>query len=238
MGTCLLIHGFTGTPFEIEPLARLLHEQGYEIVTPTLAGHGGDRQQMMHVTWRDWIVSVEVELRELFKREGTVHLVGFSMGGLIAAYLAAKHPGRITSLTMLSAPIYTVNSKQLFKTIAEAIQKSMRTGARQEDVTRYLMKVRATPLRSLAHFRRLVQTVKGQLGDVDVPLLVIQGEQDDLVEARSAAYIYESVKTTEKQLHLFAKSRHMICHDCEAEEVIRLVASFIREREKGNDGGS
>jgi carboxylesterase len=235
MGVCLLIHGFTGTPYEIEPLARLLQEQGHEVVTPTLAGHGGDRQQMLRVTWRDWILSVEVVLQDLLAREETVHLVGFSMGGLIAAHLAARHGERIRSLTMLSAPIYTINPKQLFKTIADAIQKSMRTGERQEDVTRYLMKVRATPLRSLVHFRRLVRTVKGQLGDVDVPLLIIQGEQDDLVETSSAAYIYESVKTTEKQLHLFPKSRHLICHDCEADEVIRLVASFIREREKGND---
>lgn len=233
MAVCLLIHGFTGTPYEVEPLVKRLESEGCEVVAPLLPGHGGERHEMMRVTWRHWIQGVEDVLTGLLHHHEQVHLVGFSMGGLIAAFLAAKYPGRIKSLTMLSAPIYTINPKQLFKTIAEAIQQSMRTGNRQEDVSRYLMKVRATPLRSLAHFKRLVQMVKMQLGAVEVPLLILQGEQDDLVEARSATYIYESVRSEQKQIHFFPESRHMICHDCEADQVCRLVADFILEREDG-----
>jgi carboxylesterase len=233
VAVCLLIHGFTGTPHEVEPLVKRLESEGFEVVAPLLPGHGGERQQMLRVTWRDWIQGAENVLNGLLHDHEQVHLVGFSMGGLIAAYLAAKYPQRVRSLTMLSAPIYTINPKQLFKTIAEAIQMSMRTGNRQEDVSRYLMKVKATPLRSLAHFKRLVQTVKAQLSEVEVPILIIQGEQDDLVEARSATYIYEHVKSKEKQLHFFPESRHMICYDCEAEQVCRLVADFILEREDG-----
>ncbi len=234
MGVCLLIHGFTGAPYEIEPLAEQLRAQGHTVVTPTLAGHGGSRDEMMGVSWRDWILSAERVLLEVLDQHQQVHIVGFSMGGLISAYLAIQYRERIQSLTMIAAPIYTINPKQLFRTIAEAIQKSMRAGGRQEDVTRYMAKVKATPVRSLAHFRRLVQTVKPLVDQIDVPLLVIQGEKDDLVEARSATYIYDRAKCVDKQVHFFSESRHMICHDCEAEQVSQVVREFIAGHESGD----
>jgi carboxylesterase len=229
MGVCLLIHGFTGTPFEVEPLAKELLKRGHKVTMPTLAGHGKSRQDLNRVTWRDWIHSAQHALEGLFEEHPNekVHLVGFSMGGLIAAYLATEHKDRIASLTMLSAPIYTINPKQLFRTIAEAIQKSMRAGDRHEDVARYISKIKGTPLRALVHFRRLIQEVKPKLADVEVPLLVIQGELDDLVEPKSAAHIHDSALSKDKNLHFFSSSGHMICHDCEGEEVCRRVADFI-----------
>ncbi|HEU4962613.1 MAG TPA: alpha/beta fold hydrolase [Bacilli bacterium] len=231
MGVCLLIHGFTGTPFEVEPLAKILHGKGYEVITPTLAGHGEDRQALERVTWQDWIHSVEHILTETLKVHDKVHLVGFSMGGLIATYLAVKYRDRVESLTMMSTPIYTINPKQLFKTIAEAIQKSMRSGNRHEDIARYMAKAKGTPLRSLAHFRRLIQTVKPLVEQIEVPLLVVQGQCDDLVEPRSAEYIYENAPCADKTLHFFEESKHIICHDCEAEQVTRMVAEFIERQQ-------
>ncbi|MFD2171922.1 alpha/beta hydrolase [Tumebacillus lipolyticus] len=238
MGVCLLIHGFTGTPFEVEPLAKELIHRGHQVIMPTLAGHGNSRHEMGRVTWRDWIRSAEGTLRDLLKQhpEEKIHLVGFSMGGLIAAYLSIEHRERIASLTMLAAPVFTINPKQLFRTIAEAIQKSMRARDRHEDVTRYIAKVKGTPLRSLVHFRRLIQEVKPKLEQLEVPLFVIQGELDDLVEPRSAAHIFDSAASPHKDLHFFSQSGHMICHDCEAEVVCRRVADFI-ERNSGESEG-
>jgi carboxylesterase len=230
MGVCLLIHGFTGAPSDLGQLGDYLRDAGHTVVMPTLAGHGGSRLDLERVSWLDWIHSVEKELTALLKEHEQVHLVGFSMGGLIATYLANKYRDRIRSLTLLSTPIYTINPKQLFKTIAEAIQKSMRNhpgGARDEDVQRYLNKVKSTPVRALVHFRRLVQTVKPLVEEIEMPLLVVQGELDDLVEARSATYIYEASRSNVKELRYYPQSRHMICVDCEAEQVMEEVVSFI-----------
>lgn len=120
MSVCLLIHGFTGSPHEVAPLARYLREQGYEVHTPVLAGHGGTRSEMKRATWQDWIAGVGALMVELQRAGKDVHLVGFSMGGLIAAYLAGKYA--IRSLTFLSTPIYYVNKRQMVRTISETIR--------------------------------------------------------------------------------------------------------------------
>lgn len=241
MGVCLLIHGFTGAPTDLGQLAERLQATGHEVYSPTLAGHGGSRFDLERVSWLDWIHSAEKELVALLKQHPQVHLIGFSMGGLIATYLANKYRDRIRSLTLLSTPIYTINPKQLFKSIAEAIQKSMRShpsGLRQEeDVQRYLAKVKSTPVRSLVHFRRLVQTVKPLMEEIEMPLLVVQGELDDLVEARSATYIFESARSDIKHLAMYPQSRHMICVDCEAEQVMAEVLRFL-DAQEGSHGAN
>ena len=231
--SCLLIHGFTGTPHELSTLTELLRLRGHDVITPVLAGHGGSRQDMDRVSWMDWIHSVEVVFLEQVQQHGPMHLVGFSMGGLIAAYLTSKYPDKVVTLTTLSAPIYMINPKQLIRTIAEAIQKSMRPQpqGRSKDVARYLGKVRNTPFRSLAHLRRLVQTVRPVFAKIDVPLLVLQGKADDLVEPSSAQYIYDHAPSADKHLQFFQHSGHMICLDREAELVCGLVVKFIEDRD-------
>ena len=37
----LCLHGFTGTPFEVRPLAEALAGRGYTVLAPVLAGHCG-----------------------------------------------------------------------------------------------------------------------------------------------------------------------------------------------------
>jgi alpha-beta hydrolase superfamily lysophospholipase len=39
-GACLLIHGFTGTPWDVRPLGEALSAAGISVQAPRLPGHG------------------------------------------------------------------------------------------------------------------------------------------------------------------------------------------------------
>ncbi|TCS74232.1 esterase/lipase [Effusibacillus lacus] len=226
----------------MEPLANYLRSLGHEVHTPTLAGHGGTRKDMKQFGWQDWVQSAEEVLLRLLSQGKRVHVMGFSMGGLIAAHLAAKYPVR--SLTMLSSPIYYVNRRQLVRTVAEAVQhrvKAFRDNPRifrgkahedggdpgAKDIQRYAMRIRITPLKAILNFQKLVRALKPDLKRVEVPTMIIQGEKEDLVQTRSAWYIYNAVRSKEKKIHFLGDSRHMICLGRDQAEVCRLVADFI-----------
>lgn len=238
MSVCVLIHGFTGSPHEVEPLAKHLHALGYEVHTPTLAGHASSRADMRQATWRQWIESAESVVKELVERDGSIHIAGFSMGGLIAAHLATKY--KVRSLIILSAPVYYVNKRQMVRTFTKTLRQKLHsrhtstTGEARPQFTsgeaalRYSVKIRITPLRSVFHFRRLVAELKPGLRYVTVPTLIIQGMQDDLVQPRSAQYIYDTIKSVHKQVHYFEESGHMICLGSDQAEINRLAAQFIR----------
>ena len=98
---CLLVHGFTGTPWDVRPLAEGLAGLGYYVRAVRLPGHGGDPDALAQVTHRDWEQAVEDALLSLgnFRH---VFVAGLSMGALLALTLAAKHPDRVHGLALLS----------------------------------------------------------------------------------------------------------------------------------------
>src|SRR5699024_4306319 len=88
---CLIIHGYTGGPYEVDPLANYIEKQtNWDVVVPTLPGHG-EKLNLADITHQDWIKSAEEQLIRLLKHYPENYLIGFSMGGMIAAYLAAKY---------------------------------------------------------------------------------------------------------------------------------------------------
>lgn len=98
----LLVHGFTGSPWDVRPLAEALAKDGFFVKGIRLPGHGTTPAAMTTVSARDWELAVESALREL-SADGPVHMAGLSMGALLSVISAARHPLWVRSL-MLMAP--------------------------------------------------------------------------------------------------------------------------------------
>jgi esterase/lipase len=223
---CLLIHGFTGSPYEVEPVARHFADRGWRIESPVLAGHEGHALSLNQVTWQDWVRSAEEVLQDMLLTCERVYVIGFSMGGLIAAHLSARYP--IDKLVLLSASLYYINPRQLFKDAATIIKKHFTSASdAREAYRRYVNKAKTTPPRAVIHFRHLVKILKQELPKVTAPTLIIQGGRDDLVEPRSAEHIYRTIRSAEKYLHILPESKHIICHDCEQGQLLALIDEFL-----------
>ncbi|MES1206311.1 MAG: hypothetical protein ABUS79_10280, partial [Pseudomonadota bacterium] len=61
----LCLHGITGTPWEVRPLAEGFMRLGCSVEAPMLAGHGGTLADLARTTWRDWLASAEAALTRL-----------------------------------------------------------------------------------------------------------------------------------------------------------------------------
>ncbi|MFC0299112.1 alpha/beta hydrolase [Geobacillus jurassicus] len=59
---------------------------------------------MWSVKYDQWIAAAEQAFLALHHRCSAVYVIGFSMGGVIAVYLAEKYP--VTKLVLLSAAFY------------------------------------------------------------------------------------------------------------------------------------
>jgi len=56
---CLIVHGFTGTPYEMRPLGDYLFEEGHTVLGVRLAGHATDPTDLSRIRWRDWLMTIE-----------------------------------------------------------------------------------------------------------------------------------------------------------------------------------
>ncbi|WP_284639995.1 alpha/beta hydrolase [Paenibacillus silviterrae] len=213
---CLLLHGFTGGPYEVLPLAEHLEGLGYVCHVPTLPGHGEEFSVIGKIPFHHWLDSA-AELTERLTREyGEIDLVGFSMGGLLSMYLANRYPVR--RLVLLSAAAIYVSPVRLARDMAYRI--------RIKDWEQ-LGRVKRTPFKAAVQFMKLVRLVKQQeLRRVTVPTLIVQGKQDHIVHPRSAHYIYRRIRG-ERELYLLEQSKHMICTDPEAQQLFHKVEQFL-----------
>ncbi|AYV69129.1 carboxylesterase [Niallia circulans] len=227
MTACLCIHGFTGSPMEVEPLAEYIQNYtNWECMVPTLPGHG-DQLSLKGIIYNEWIQYAEEALKDLLKRHDTVYVVGFSMGGLIASYLAAKYP--IKKLILLSAAAYYVNLVQLQKDIRIICADFFRGRIKDnEQFIRYMNKIKSTPLAAAIQFRKLVQCVKPLLANIQVPTLIAQGEKDGIVPLKSAAYLYNTIRAENKKILYVEESKHLICHCEKRESLFQEIITFLK----------
>jgi pimeloyl-ACP methyl ester carboxylesterase len=99
--TLVFLHGYSGSKDNWLWLVPHLPES-WGVVAVDFAGHG-DSSQPMDARYtlqnqRDWLATLLDE-----RVEGRFHLVGNSMGGLIATLYAAEHQERLLSLTLVDA---------------------------------------------------------------------------------------------------------------------------------------
>ncbi|MDR2489518.1 MAG: alpha/beta fold hydrolase [Desulfovibrio sp.] len=100
---CLLLHGFGGSPFEMEPLLPLLTELGCTVELPTLPGHDSSIEEFRRTFFKDWLGYAEKRFHLLSRHHKNVIPIGFSMGGSIALILAAKYDP--IGVVSLAAPL-------------------------------------------------------------------------------------------------------------------------------------
>ncbi|WP_138418983.1 alpha/beta hydrolase [Aquibacillus sediminis] len=222
---CLCIHGFTGGSYEVEPLAMYLKEKtDWNIVAPSLPGHG-EELQLKSVTYEEWIATCEEELERLSRSCDQLYLIGFSMGGMIAAYLAAKY--NVSKLVLLSPSRKYISVKQMAMDITTIFREGI-TGELKDDEVfqRYVHKKGSVPLRSMVEFIKCMRFTKSSLHGVTCPVFIAQGIQDGMVPYQAARELDEEIPA-KTEVVFFYDSKHHICLGADKEIVFEKVYAFL-----------
>ncbi|BAH49369.1 alpha/beta fold hydrolase [Rhodococcus opacus] len=100
----LLLHGYPESAASWSPVAALLNDAGLRTYAPNQRGYSpGARPDGVDSYRIDHLVADVVGLLDALDID-TVHLVGHDWGSIVAWCVAARHPGRVTSLTTVSVP--------------------------------------------------------------------------------------------------------------------------------------
>jgi len=215
---CFILHGVSGDRFGVEALCSYLEEQGYGTYCCGIGIEFGSVKLFNTYAYLEWLYRAEREFEEFYKNCDYVVVIGVSVGGLIGILLAEKY--RVDALITINTPIYLVDTKKLFEMLyREGEQKG----------TLHLNRMIILALYHLMGFNRLLHQVKKALYRLRCPLLVIQGKKDDIVDWKSASYIYDSFLGQDKEIQYFPKSGHFIFLDCESRLVFIRLHQFIEK---------
>ncbi|MDT8858708.1 alpha/beta fold hydrolase [Alkalihalobacillus sp. MEB130] len=233
---CLCLHGFTGEPWEVEPVSTyFLEEKRWLVYTPTLPGHGPNGN-LRDVTYQEWVYAAEMSVQELLKRCEKVYVIGFSMGGMLACYIAAKY--NVSRLVLLSAAAYYGNPQQLLQELKDKVRLHVQGKLNaDEHFLLYRKKIMDTPMTAVFQFMQVVKKIKPFVKKVTVPCLILQGELDGIVPRKSALYLYENIQSEKKELNFLPESKHLICHGFEKKILINKIEAFLCREEDEDESG-
>lgn len=223
---CLIIHGFTGGPHELDPLTNYLKEHtNWHIQVPTLPGHGS-KLSLENVSYKKWIGVAEKTLVQLKEKYDEIYLIGFSMGGMIAAYLAAKY--KVDKLVLLATAGKFISLKQMLLDVSSMIKDGLKGKLNQNKLYQhYKRKHGEVPLSANVEFLKLVRFTRKHLKDVESPVLIAQGQLDSMVPYRTAYYLDKAISSKRKEVVFFERSRHLICLGNDKDILNEMVLSFL-----------
>lgn len=223
---CIVIHGFTGNPQEVAPVADALSRVGFDVLTPLLPGHYPSRKRMDKVQSSSWISSINELLERALDENREIHIVGFSMGALIAILMGHRHS--VQSLVLLSPAVY-VGTPNVFMTRSKQVLRFLRENQSwsKNTLRNQLVSLRAAPLYNVLQFQKVVREAKKAVPHLRAPICLIHGLNDELVDPKSSEWIYQRCASQEKELHMLTHSGHLICHDIEADILTHLVTEFL-----------
>ncbi|MCO4760797.1 MAG: alpha/beta fold hydrolase [Myxococcales bacterium] len=220
----LLIHGFSGGPWDMRPLAAALAADGLTVVAPLLAGHGDGN--LAPTTWHDWLADARKALDWLAPQVARVHLVGLSMGGLLTLLLGRQPcDAPIGTLTLL-AP-------------AMSLPRKIAVALRTLDLTRWPRVVgrphsqgpnaARMPVASVLSVLELQEVVRSVAPTCRVPALVLHGTEDKTISCERARQLVEPLLGDEGRWQAIEGAGHVLPQTDQAAEVVELVSTFIRQ---------
>jgi carboxylesterase len=240
----LCLHGFTGTPFEVRPLAEALAAQGFSTMAPVLAGHGGTVDELARTTYQDWLASAEAALKALSADAGgaPIAIAGFSMGGLLALRRAHLYPDRVGALAIMAAPLRLRALEAGAARALGRLPRILRRGllhalpkSRGFDVTDPEMAAKnpslpAMPLAGVISLLELGDLVRQDLATIKAPVLVAHGARDRTVPFEDSLELCGTIGSTIVERLWLERSGHLLAIDVEKRTLIDGVTRFFTQQ--------
>jgi carboxylesterase len=231
----LLLHGLTGSPFEMRFVADRLHAAGFRCRGPVMPGHGGDPSALVNLPWAAWVEGARRELEALAGARRTF-VVGCSMGAVVACALAHAVPERVDGLALLAPALRLRLSGRLAALLARrtllpqilpVIPKFGGSDVRDPILRRDNPCMPGIPISAVAELVDLERHVDRLLPGIAAPTLVIAGRQDHTVKLSGARRIARRVGSGPGKLVILEQSYHLVGIDVERERCADEVLRFF-----------
>ncbi len=231
MASVLVLHGFTSHPVRtMGPLPEVLRAAGFEVAQPALRGHGTRPEDLAGVRYPDWLEDARAAWRGLPAPRA---VVGLSMGGLLAAWLAAEE--QAFALVALAPALGFRNPLAGLAPYLHWLIPRYRgeSSILDPELRKQSPNYPWFPSRAFVELKKLADRTPAVLPRVRAPALVVAAEHDRVVPRAAVERYYRGLGSPSKRLVIQEGSGHDLLLDRRAEEVSKRVAAFLEAARKG-----
>ncbi len=221
----LLVHGFTGTPWEMRDIGRQLARESRLVLGVRLPGHGTSPEDLAGRTCEEWLAAVAEGYRHLQGECDRIIGVGLSTGALLLA--AAGHLS-FAGLALISPYL---RMRHMLAPLAGLLRHVVRYNRRPVDFGPSPYYYRDRPVAGVYQINRLIRRVKKGLKAIDCPALVASSAGDVTVRSESAVTLYSRLRSDRKEFYRFGREvPHVLttADNPRQEEFLQIVSNFTR----------
>lgn len=245
----ILIHGYADHSGRHTPTAEALTRAGFAVYGMDMRGHGESDGTRGDIENFDLCAADILTLLQQVKErhpDKKMFLFGHSMGGSVACLFASMYQDELDGLIVCSSLVYmSQDIPEVMKKIAHflaallpklPVEKFQIDGLSKQpevieeyrkDPLTYTGKVRS---RMGAHMLNLRLLVPCWTPLIKLPVLVLHGEDDFIIDPKGSREIYDSISSNDKTLKFLPGFYHDLFHEPESGEVFDEIAAWIGTR--------
>jgi carboxylesterase len=225
----LVLHGLSGSPKSMRPLAEALAEHGLTVRLPRLPGHGTRWQEMALTRWDDWYTAAGRSLDELTARCSTVFVMGLSMGGTLSLRLAEERGDQIAGLVLVNPAVHThrFDARYLLPLLQAVAPKwpgivnDIKKPGQDEGGYSWI-----SP-KATYSLTQMLPTVEADLPRITQPILLFNSTVDHVVEVSNGPAIVAGVSSTDVTRIELVDSYHVATLDNDAATIVTGACEFV-----------
>ncbi len=228
----LLIHGGGGgSASDMKEFGAFINDTlGYTVYAPLLPGYGTTKEDLHKIQVDDWLGFLRQEFQKLKSENEEIYLIGHSMGGVFALFLAGEFADDVSAVVSICAPTkikgLLIKLVPFFKIFVKYWKQN--DEAEFKRVSNGLwVGYEKIPLNMVGKFKKLFKMNNAQLHRITAPITIISGTHDEFVPEESAQFIYDHVSSPVKSRKQF-DSDHAILFSQVKTELFSYIAEFLR----------
>jgi len=243
----IVVHGLAEHCGRYMNLVNRFVPVGYAVYTFDLPGHGKSHGQRVFVNrFEDYTQTLAVFLDKVraLHNAPPLFLVGHSMGSLVSAVFLTRHqknfvgavlsgsgvvkvPDNISNATIFAGKIFSVLLPKIGLIGLDVNGVSRDPSVVRGYVEDPLVHTGKTTARLAAEILGAMKRIPEIAAQITLPILLIQGGADRLVDPEGAQMLFETVQSSDKTIKIYEGLYHEIFNEPERDQVLSDVEEWL-----------
>lgn len=230
----LVLHGYTGVPSSVRPLADAFVRAGFSVEVPLLPGHGTCVEDLVERRYPEWFEAADEAYVRLAGKGGRVVVCGLSLGGTLSLDLVLAH-GEVAGVVLIN-PMVQPPAPSLYQLLRAALDAgSVTIPSIGSDIAQPGQSgggYDATPIAAMVSLFEATERIAPRLSEMSTPALLFSSKTDHVVPTASSDLLEREYGGPLERVVL-DRSYHVATLDYDALAIERAGLAFAEKVTSG-----